>query len=51
MSLSGWEASILERPGAAGRVREIEKELRLAAGLPQPTGPGDDLPKAPSIDA
>jgi transcriptional regulator with XRE-family HTH domain len=33
MSLKGWEAKVLAAPGASERVREIEDELRLAAGL------------------
>ena len=33
MSLKQWEAKVLEAPGAGERVREIEDELRLAAGL------------------
>lgn len=33
MTLRKWEAKVLEAPGAAGRVAEIEAELRLAAGL------------------
>lgn len=33
MSLKGWEKKVLEAPGAANRVAEIEDELRLAAGL------------------
>jgi transcriptional regulator with XRE-family HTH domain len=33
MSLKDWEAKVLEAPGAEERVREIEDELRLAAGL------------------
>ena len=33
MSLEQWEKKILEAPGAEERVREIEDELRLAAGL------------------
>ena len=33
MSLKQWEKNILEAPGADDRVREIEDELRLAAGL------------------
>lgn len=33
MSLSEWEAKVLEAPGAEERVRDIEDELRLAAGL------------------
>ena len=28
-----WEKKVLERPGAAERIAEIEDELRLAAGL------------------
>lgn len=28
-----WEKKVLAAPGAAGRVAEIEEELRLAAGL------------------
>lgn len=33
MSLEQWEKKVLETPGAEDRVREIEDELRLAAGL------------------
>ncbi len=33
MSLKQWDKSVLEAPGADERVREIEDELRLAAGL------------------
>jgi transcriptional regulator with XRE-family HTH domain len=33
MTLQRWEKKVLEAPGAAGRVTEIEEELRLAAGL------------------
>jgi transcriptional regulator with XRE-family HTH domain len=33
MSLKDWEKKVLEAPGAAERVAEIEDELRLAAGL------------------
>jgi len=33
MSLKQWEDKVLEAPGADERVREIEDELRLAAGL------------------
>jgi transcriptional regulator with XRE-family HTH domain len=33
MSLEKWEKKVLEAPGAEDRVREIEDELRLAAGL------------------
>ena len=33
MSLKQWETKVLETPGAEERVREIEDELRLAAGL------------------
>ena len=33
MSLEQWEKKVLETPGAEGRVREVEDELRLAAGL------------------
>ena len=33
MTLKRWEKKVLEAPGAAGRVAEIEDELRLAAGL------------------
>lgn len=33
MSLKQWEKKVLEAPGAEDRVREIEDELRLAAGL------------------
>ena len=33
MSLKRWEKKVLEAPGAAKRVAEIEEELRLAAGL------------------
>lgn len=33
MSLKQWEKKVLEVPGAEDRVREIEDELRLAAGL------------------
>lgn len=32
MSLKQWENNVLEAPGADERVREIEDELRLAAG-------------------
>jgi transcriptional regulator with XRE-family HTH domain len=31
--MSKWEQKILAAPGAAGRVAQIEEELRLAAGL------------------
>ena len=31
--MQAWEKKVLSAPGAAGRVAEIEKELRLAAGL------------------
>jgi transcriptional regulator with XRE-family HTH domain len=33
MSAKKWEQNVLEQPGAAKRVAEIEDELRLAAGL------------------
>lgn len=33
MSLKQWEKKVLDVPGADERVREIEDELRLAAGL------------------
>jgi transcriptional regulator with XRE-family HTH domain len=33
MSLKTWEEKVLREPGAPERVREIEEELRLAAGL------------------
>jgi transcriptional regulator with XRE-family HTH domain len=33
MTLKRWEKKVLEAPGAAGRVTEIEEELRLVAGL------------------
>lgn len=33
MSLEHWEKEVLRAPGADQRVREIEEELRLAAGL------------------
>lgn len=33
MSVKDWEGKVLSSPGAAGRVAEIEDELRLAAGL------------------
>lgn len=33
MTVKSWERKILKAPGAAGRVSEIEDELRLAAGL------------------
>ncbi len=33
MTLKRWEKEILQTPGAAARVAEIEDELRLAAGL------------------
>jgi transcriptional regulator with XRE-family HTH domain len=33
MSLKQWEKKVLEAPGAEERVREIEDEMRLAAGL------------------
>jgi transcriptional regulator with XRE-family HTH domain len=33
MSMKEWEKKVLEAPGAAERVAEIEDELRLAAGL------------------
>jgi transcriptional regulator with XRE-family HTH domain len=33
MSLKAWEKKVLAKPGAAGRVAEIEDELRVAAGL------------------
>jgi transcriptional regulator with XRE-family HTH domain len=32
-NMSKWEQKILAAPGAAGRVAQIEEELRLAAGL------------------
>jgi transcriptional regulator with XRE-family HTH domain len=31
--MKSWEKQVLVAPGAAGRVAEIEEELRLAAGL------------------
>jgi transcriptional regulator with XRE-family HTH domain len=33
MSMKNWEQKVLDSPGAADRVSEIEEELRLAAGL------------------
>jgi transcriptional regulator with XRE-family HTH domain len=33
MTLKTWEEKVLREPGAPERVREIEEELRLAAGL------------------
>jgi transcriptional regulator with XRE-family HTH domain len=33
MSMKQWEKKVLASPGAEERVREIEDELRLAAGL------------------
>ncbi len=33
MSMKQWEKKVLESPGANERVREIEDELRLTAGL------------------
>jgi transcriptional regulator with XRE-family HTH domain len=33
MSAKNWEKKVLDEPGAAKRVAEIEDELRLAAGL------------------
>jgi transcriptional regulator with XRE-family HTH domain len=33
MNMKEWEQKVLDSPGAAGRVAEIEDELRLAAGL------------------
>lgn len=33
MTLKRWEKKVLEAPGAAERVAEIEDEFRLAAGL------------------
>jgi DNA-binding XRE family transcriptional regulator len=33
MGLKAWEKRVLKAPGAAARVVEIEKELRVAAGL------------------
>lgn len=33
MTMKQWEKRVLEAPGAAERVDEIEDELRLAAGL------------------
>ena len=33
MSLKKWEKKVLKAPGAARRVSEIERELRIAAGL------------------
>ena len=33
MSLKDWEARVLAADGAAGRVAEVEDELRLAVGL------------------
>jgi transcriptional regulator with XRE-family HTH domain len=33
MSAKNWEKKVLDEPGAAKRVEEIEDELRLAAGL------------------
>ncbi len=33
MGMKDWERKVLDSPGAAERVAEIEDELRLAAGL------------------
>jgi transcriptional regulator with XRE-family HTH domain len=33
MSMKDWERKVLDSPGAAERVSEVEDELRLAAGL------------------
>jgi transcriptional regulator with XRE-family HTH domain len=33
MTVKNWEKKVLDEPGAAERVVEIEDELRLAAGL------------------
>lgn len=33
MSLKKWETKVLKAPGAERRVSEIERELRIAAGL------------------
>jgi len=33
MSLKKWEKKVLKAPGAGRRVSEIERELRIAAGL------------------
>jgi transcriptional regulator with XRE-family HTH domain len=33
MNMEAWEKKVLEAPGAAERVAELEDELRLAAGL------------------
>lgn len=33
MTMKDWEQKVLDSPGAAERVSEIEDELRLAAGL------------------
>lgn len=33
MSMKDWKKKVLDEPGAADRVDEIEDELRLAAGL------------------
>ena len=33
MSLKRWEKRVLEAPGAAARIAEIEEEMRVAAGL------------------
>lgn len=33
MTIKEWESKVLEAPGAAERVAEIEDELRLAVGL------------------
>jgi len=33
MSMKSWERKVLQVPGAAHRVADIEDELRLAAGL------------------
>jgi transcriptional regulator with XRE-family HTH domain len=33
MNMKEWEKKVLDSPGAADRVAEIEEELRLAAGL------------------
>lgn len=33
MSIEQWEKKVLQAPGADRRVREIEDELRVAAGL------------------
>lgn len=33
MSFTSWELKVLQDPGVPERVRELEEELRLAAGL------------------